>query len=112
MSYEWFNRIDEVVWHLEERIETACREHPGLLGAAPSAGDEARKRLRERAAAKHPLALADDVEDRGLKKKDVDAASDAIAASAVTRAVARGSRHVTREDVASAIREDGGYPYL
>lgn len=108
MGYEWFDQIDAVVWDLEAMIERATSKHT-MLGMAPSAGDEARARLRRIAAGLAPLALIDECET--LKKSDVTEASEALAAAAVENAVGRGSRHVTREDVGAAIDAGVAYPY-
>jgi hypothetical protein len=105
MDFEWFNDIDRVVWHLEEVMESAAKK-AGLMGAAPSACDEARARLRRNSSGKRPLDLINEVE--GFKESDCKAASETLAAEAVDRAYARSSQHVTREDVAGAV---GGAPY-
>ncbi len=108
MGYEWFDRIDQVVWELEAMIESATQQHT-MLGMAPSAGDEARACLRRIAGAVNPLALIEECED--VQKSGVSATNEALATAAVDNAVSRGSRHVTREDVASAISAGIEYPY-
>ena len=108
MGYEWYDQIDQIVWDLESMIESACSGK--MLGMAPSAGDEARARLRRNASALAPLALMDECEK--LKRADVTEASESLAQAAVERALGRGSRHVTREDVGAAIDDSGPFPYL
>ncbi len=110
MAYEWFNNIDQVIWHFEECVERAAGSHRAMLGMAPSAGDEARARLRKLAQSGRPLEMIKDVED--LNESDVRDTSESLAAAAVEHAADRGSRHVTREDVAAAIDSGGAYPYI
>lgn len=112
MAYEWYDSIDSIVYHLEDCINAAASAHSSMLGVAPSAGDEARARLRKNASSKAPLALINEVEDMKLSESAVREASEAIATAAVNAAVDRGSRHITREDVGAAIVETGAYPYV
>lgn len=107
MGYEWYDDIDGIVWRLEAAIERGASAQS--LGVAPSAGDEARKRLRDSAARLPPRDLVRESED--VQAAAVDKATDALAAAAVKHAAARGSRHVTREDVAAVIDAGGAFPY-
>lgn len=108
MAYEWFDDIESIVYGLEAQIESAASARS--IGVAPSAGDEARKRLRAVAAARSPRDLV--LEAESVDSAAVEKASKALAADAVKRAAARGSRHVTREDVAAAVDAGGVFPYL
>jgi hypothetical protein len=110
MAFEWYDQIDRIVWHLEECVQQAAQKKNDMLGMAPSAGDEARARLRAVAAAKPPLELIAQVD--GLSESDVQAVTQTIAVAAVDLAADRGSMHVTREDLAAAVHECGTYPYL
>lgn len=108
MGFEWFNEIDRVVWHFEAVVERLAGEN--MLGMAPSAGDEARATLRRRSSADgSPLKMLDDVE--GLSEADVNATAEALAEGAVEAALARNSRHVTREDVKTALNSSS-YPWV
>ena len=107
MAYEWFDDIESIVYGLEAQIGSAANALS--IGVAPSCGDEARKRLRAVAAAKAPRDLV--VEAEGVARDGVDKAAKALAAAAVKRASGRGSRHVTREDVAAAIDAGGAFPF-
>ena len=109
MAYDWYDEIDQVVWHFESCVEAAARDR-GMLGMAPSAGDEARAILRRIAGALSPRELIDEVE--GVSRDDVKSAAAALANGAVDKADARGSRHVTREDVSAALPDVGAYPFV
>ena len=108
MSYEWYDQIDQLGYAFEDAVGQAAASH-SMLGMAPSAGDEARARLRRVAGALTPLDLLAEVE--GTTRAEVLAATEAVAKAAVEAAVRRGSRHVTREDVSAAISKVAAYPY-
>ena len=108
MAYDWFDDVESIVYGLEAQIESAASARS--IGVAPSAGDEARKRLRAVAAGKSPRDLV--VEAEKVDQAGVDKASKVVAADAVKRAAARASRHVTREDVGAAIDAVGTFPYV
>jgi histone H3/H4 len=109
MGYDWYDGVDRLVWFLEECIERGASAHASIQGMAPSAGDEARARLRAIASSVAPLQLVEDSAD--LVESDVRALTESIAAAAVDAASDRGSRHVTREDMSTAIDAVGAYPY-
>lgn len=109
MAYDWYDEIDQLVWHFESCVETGTQSR-GMLGMAPSAGDEARAILKRVAGAVSPRELMDEVE--GISRSDVNAAARALADAAVDKAGARGSRHVTREDVSAALADAGAYPFV
>jgi histone H3/H4 len=107
MAYDWYDEIDQLVYHFESCVESAASSR-SMLGMAPSAGDEARSRLRSVAAGLSPLQLIEEVES--VTRSDVKDAAKALAEAAVDIASARGSRHVTREDVSAAI-SSASYPF-
>ena len=107
MAYDWYDEIDQVVWHFEACVEKAAASR-GMIGMAPSAGDEARARLRQIAGGLSPRELIDEVES--VSRDDVKSAAAALAEAAVDNADGRGSRHVTRDDVRSAL-SGADYPF-
>ena len=109
MAYDWYDEIDSLIWHFESKVEEAAKGR-GMIGMAPSAGDEARARLRRVAADVSPRELVDEVEK--LSRSDINGVVEALALGAVDRAHGRGSRHVTREDVSAALNAEGAYPFV
>lgn len=108
MSYEWFNELDSIGWHFESCVQQAISGTSGLLGAAPSAVDQIRTHLRYQSSCRTPLQLLDEVE--GVTEAEVKQVIDEVARGAVQHAAARGSQHVTREDV-TAIVGQANYPF-
>ena len=109
MAYDWYDDIDRLGWLFEDEVRQATSDRPESLGMAPSAGDELRATLKQ-VAAVPPLQLVSEAET--TNRAEVDAMLTAIAIAAVEAAVARVSRHITREDVQTAVRKVGGYPVL
>jgi len=108
VGFEWFNEIDQVVYGFEGTVEQVAGAK--MIGMAPSAGDEARSILRRRAGEDgSPRKMLEDVAK--LTRGAVEATTEALAGAAVEAAMARGSRHVTREDVQTALA-DASYPWV
>ncbi len=108
MAYDWHDDIDGIVWRLEAAIERAAAGS-GLLGHAPSAGDEVRRRLDGVRTSVSPQALL--AEAAKLDRAKVDKALEELSKAAVKRAVGRGAKHVAREDVGAALDAAPSYPF-
>ena len=109
MAYDWYDDIDRLGWNFEDEVQQATADQRHSLGMAPSAGDEVRAVLRQ-VASVAPSQLVEEASH--TNRSDVDASITSIAIAAVEAAIARGSRHVTREDVQAAVRKVGVYPLV